>query len=44
VAEQTLVLPLFYIKGVELVKPWVKKQRTNQLGYVYFFRVSIDEH
>jgi len=44
VAEQTLVLPLFYNLGIELVKPWVKKQRNNLLGYIRFQNINIDEH
>ena len=44
VAEQALVLPLFYNWGIELVKPWVKKQRSNLLGYVLFHKIIIDEH
>jgi ABC-type oligopeptide transport system substrate-binding subunit/class 3 adenylate cyclase/ribosomal protein L40E len=44
VAEQTLVLPLFYFLNIELVKPWVKKQPINLLGYVAFQKIIIDEH
>ena len=44
VAEQTLVLPLFYPGGINLVKPWVKKQPINLLGYVLFHEIIIGEH
>jgi ABC-type oligopeptide transport system substrate-binding subunit/class 3 adenylate cyclase len=44
VAEQVLVLPLFYSVESELVKPWVKKQRSNLLGYVRFQQIIINEH
>ncbi|MGA2490040.1 MAG: ABC transporter substrate-binding protein, partial [Anaerolineales bacterium] len=44
VSEQVLVLPLFYNWESELVKPWVKKQRLNLLGYVQFHKIIIDEH
>jgi ABC-type oligopeptide transport system substrate-binding subunit/class 3 adenylate cyclase len=44
VAEQTLALPLFYNWGMELVKPWLKKPRSNLLGYVQFHKMIIEEH
>ncbi len=44
VAEQALVLPLFYFVENELVKPWVKKQRLNLLGFCQFQKIIIDEH
>ncbi|MGA2489242.1 MAG: ABC transporter substrate-binding protein, partial [Anaerolineales bacterium] len=44
VSEQVLVLPLFYNWESELVKPWVKKERLNLLGYVQFHKIIIDEH
>jgi oligopeptide transport system substrate-binding protein len=44
VAEQALVLPLFYFVETELAKPWVKKQRSNLLGHDFFHKIIIDEH
>ncbi len=44
VAEQALVLPLSYFVLTELVKPWVKKQRLNLLGYSKFQEIIIHEH
>jgi len=44
VAEQTLVLPLFYSLDIEAVKPWVKKQPNNLLGHLQFQKMIIDEH
>jgi len=44
VAEQALVLPLFYNHFTELVKPWVKKPRSNLLGYIKFQQITIDDH
>ena len=44
IAEQTLMVPLFYFFEHELVKPWVKKQRTNMLGFDFFTKIVIEEH
>ena len=44
VAEQALVLPMYYRTGIELVKAWVKKPRNNMLGYILFQNIGIEEH
>ena len=44
VTEQALVLPLFYFVTTELVKPWVKKPRSNLLGFIHFQNIIIDKH
>ena len=44
VAEQILVLPIFYFIGSELVKPWVKRQPVNLLGWTEFHKIIVEEH
>jgi ABC-type oligopeptide transport system substrate-binding subunit/class 3 adenylate cyclase len=44
VAEQALVLPIFYFLGRELIKPWVKNFKENLLGMIYLHQLIIQDH
>jgi hypothetical protein len=44
VAEQALVLPIYYFLGRELIKPWVKNFNENLLGIMYLHQLIIQDH
>jgi oligopeptide transport system substrate-binding protein len=44
VAEQALVLPLYYFMETQLIKPWMKNCRENLLGFGRMQNMIIEEH
>ncbi len=44
IAEQALVLPIFYSVERSLFKPWVKNYQENLLGILYLHKLIIQDH